>query len=389
MRYADSPALNSGRQKRIVLGVTDSVSLRLMRGFPERLADEGWDVHVVSGGILPPAPEGITFHSLPMRREPRPLADSLSLVAWVLLLIKLKPDVVSTGTPKAGLLGMLSAWLTRVPVRIYKLRGLRLESAAGVQRKLLTRMERLTMACATSIITVSPSLQDRTIELRLSNPEKLVTLGKGSSNGVDLTRFDPSADAYHASRRTLELPQDQTVIGFVGRLRVDKGIPELLDATIELTKRGYQFVLLLVGGTEEEVCNQLVDDARASGANIIEIGFVEEPADVFQAIDVLCLPTHREGFPNVVLEAGACATPAVTTTATGAIDSVVHEHTGLIAQVRDSQSLANELERLLVEPKLRALYGRNAREFVESNFRNKDVWAREISLFNSTLPKYS
>lgn len=373
--------------RRIVLGVTSSLSLRLMQGFPEFLVSRGWDVHIVASGDLPDSTRGITYHHVSMRRDPHPWHDLQGLWTWCKLLRRLRPDVVSTGTPKAGLLGMLAARLTRQPVRVYKLRGLRLETSTGLKQRVLGTIERLTMACSQSIISVSPSLRQQVLDLKLASGDKVVVLGSGSSNGVDLDRFDATGGSRGVSRRALGISDQLPVVGFVGRLGTDKGIPELLDAALELKHRGHAFVLLLAGPNEDASCDQAVARAGAEGLTIVRRGFVEDPVEIFHALDVLCLPTRREGFPNVVLEAAASAIPVVTTDATGAIDSVIHEKTGLLARTGDATSIADAVERLLVAPELREIYGAHARRHVKHHFQQEDVWLREAELYESLSGK--
>ena len=197
-------------EKRIVLTVTSAQSLRLMAGFPDYLSRQGWDVHVVSGDPPATSPGGWTAHVLPMRREPAPLLDLISLARWIKLLFLLRPALVVAGTPKAGLLGMLGAWATRTPRRVYLLRGLRLSTESGPRRRLLEVLERLAIMAATEVQSVSHSLREEVVELGLAPAQKVTVVAKGSSNGVVIPPAD-EADVPAADRRAeLGLPERPT-----------------------------------------------------------------------------------------------------------------------------------------------------------------------------------
>lgn len=365
----------------IVLGVTADTSLMLMRGFPEFLRDAGWNVHVVSspGPLLDALNkvEGVHAHGLAMARQPSPFSDLRALFAWVRVLRDTRPTVTSVGTPKAGLLGGLAAVLVRIPRRVYLLRGLRLETATGAQRIVLTALERLAMRCATDIVAVSESLRQRAIELRLVAPDRIQVLGSGSSNGVDLVVAD-SIDPGRVTelRKQLGIGDGAPVIGFVGRLTKDKGIDVLAAATRLLVERGVAHRLLVVGSVDDSQSGDLLATLRETGSHPIEAGHVTDPRPYYRLMNLLCLPTLREGFPNVVLEAAAAGIPTVTTDATGARDSVIDGVTGLISRAGDASSLADRLAELLTAtPAQRRKMGEMARERAEAEFARPLVWA--------------
>jgi len=366
--------------RRVLIGVTSDLSLSLMRGLPQYLASRGWDVHVVSS----PGPgldalrgeQGLTVHALRMAREPSPLADARALLSWISLLRRVRPDAISVGTPKAGLLGGLAARWTRVPWRIYHLRGLRLETTTGVRRSILAILERTAMASSNMVISVSASLRQRVVDLGLVDGSRIRVLGHGSSNGVELPARPPSAEERAAARQRLGLEPQPPVVGFVGRLTPDKGLDVLAAARALLAERGVDHQLLIVGGVDEQADPAILDALRSVGRPPIETGQVPDARSFYAAMDLLCLPTLREGFPNVVLEAAAAGIPAVTTDATGAVDSVVDGATGLIAAVGDPGSLADRLQELLeATAGARRAMGQTARERAGRDFSRDQVWA--------------
>lgn len=376
------------RRPRALLAVTADTSLQLMAGLPDMLASRGWDVDVVSSPGPRLAATGAAPHvravPLPMRREPSPVHDALGLVAWVRVLRRVRPDVVDVGTPKAGLLGTLAAALCRVPVRIYTLRGLRYESAAGWKRRLLVMLERVACRAATDVVAVSASLRDRAVADGLVDPAKVTVLGAGSSNGVDLARFAAPSDR-DALAGGLGLRTDLPVVGFVGRIHADKGVDLLLDAAAELRGRGTDFTLLIVGGADDESGRALESSPAAQHPGTILTGEVGDVAGFLGLVDVLCLPTKREGFPNVVLEAAAAGVPTVATLATGVPDAVVDGFTGTIVERRDPVALADALERYLANADARAAAGRAARVRATDQFARAHVQGLRETYYRARL----
>lgn len=384
-------------KRRIVLGITADMSLKLMEGFPQYLASRGWDVHVVCspGQLLDELGDepGVTTHRVAMARRPAPIADLVALARWVFLLMRLRPDVTSVGTPKAGFLGGIAGWLTRVPTRIYLLRGLHLETATGVKFKLLMILEKLSFAPAHKALAVSPSLRARAVGLGLVRSEKIVVLGAGSSNGVDLCHYKPmhpSADHLGCEDGDtlaigLGLVPDVPVIGFVGRLSEDKGLTHLAKARDILHARGIDHQLLVVGGIDDSAAPAVLKELERSGRPPVQTGHVRDTAPYYRLMDILCLPTRREGFPNVVLEASATAVPTVTTDATGAIDSVIDGETGLVTKRDSAVALADGLAMLLDNPVLRRRMGEASRQRAHDHYRRPLVWGLLEEFYTQSL----
>jgi len=366
------------------------MSLRLMQGFPEYLVTRGWDVHVVSspGPLLDElsSADGVTTHGITMARKPSPVEDLRALAAWVRLLRRVRPNILSVGTPKAGLLGGIAGLLTRVPHRVYLLRGLRLESSTGPRRMVLSLLETVASSCAHQILAVSHSLRDRVAALKLMAPDKVVVLGAGSSNGVETVLYSRErfADADLARMsKALGLVPGILVVGFVGRLTKDKGLEVLAEARAILERKKVDYQLLIVGGIDDSDGARMLDAVRSTGRPALVSGQVDNPEPYYQLMDILCLPTLREGFPNVVLEAAAAGVPTVTTTATGAIDSVIHGETGLIATVGSAESLSDQLALLLEDSGLRLRMGANATLRVKDCFERTAVWDLTESFYDN------
>ncbi len=368
---------------RLLYLVTHPLSARLLlRGQLQQMREWGFDVSVVSS----PGPdlevvrtrEQVRTVPILIEREISPARDAISLGRLVKVMRELRPHIVNASTPKAGLLGMIAAQLTQVPVRIYLLRGLRLETSAGLQRAVLGATEQVASACAHRVVCVSESLRRSYVEGGYANSEKAVVLGAGASNGVDVARFERTAERQSealALRRQLGIDPGSTVIGFVGRFVADKGIAELLEAFEEVRREHRSAQLLLVGG-------DLAGDAAPPGLaqrirsapGVVSTGPVTDVAPFYRVMDVLAFPSHREGFPNVPLEAAAAQVPTVGFRATGVVDAVEDGSTGLLVQTGDSPALARSLGQYLGAPELRAAHGRAAGERARRLFSNEAVW---------------
>ena len=312
-----------------------------------------------------------------MNREMSPVADVGGLFRLLRTYRDERPDISLVSTPKAGLIAGLAAWLTRVPRRVYLLRGLRLETATGPRRWLLWGLEWIALHLGPDVIVVSPSLLARTRALHLLGPRRGAVLGRGASNGIDTSRFEPTpkrlADAL-AMRMDLGIQPAAFVFGFVGRLTVDKGIRELIAAFREIQQTNPQAWLLMVG---EEELGGLPRDIRATLDTTPQVcftGWLDDPALAYHVMDCLVLPTYREGFPNVPLEAAAAAKPVITTTATGAVDSIVHGVTGLLVEPEDCDALHRAMQTILGDRQRSAVMGRAGEQRVREFFTCDAVW---------------
>jgi lipopolysaccharide/colanic/teichoic acid biosynthesis glycosyltransferase len=256
---------------------------------------------------------------------------------------------------------------------------LRLETVRGLKRTLLIAMERISVFCAHRVVVVSPSLRARVLELRIAPANKIAMIASGSCNGIDLEQFAVTAlRSAEASRirAELQIPQDAQVIGFVGRLTRDKGISELLAAFSSVLTHFPEVHLILIGGFEDgDPLSKETMLLLESLKNVHQIGFISDPTPYYHVMDMLVLPSYREGFPTVPLEAAAAGKPVITTDATGARDSVIDQVTGRIVPVADAVALASAIRDLVADPKTARLYGENGFSRVQNEYSQEVIWA--------------
>lgn len=370
---------------RIVIITTSALTTRcFLEGQIRLMASEGFDIHT----ICSPGPQleecrrnlGVPMHETAMMRRISPLADAVALLRLALNLRRLRPAIVHTHTPKAGLLGMGAARLAGVPVRIYTINGLRFATCAGLRRALLKTADKLGCWLATDILCVSNTLREEAIALGLCPPHKVKTLGDGGSHGVDTSRFDPdrrnSADR-QSIRLRYGLPSDALVIGYIGRIVRDKGIAELFSAWRVLRDEFPNLRLFLCGAPEEEdplprgLIQALRDDPRVRLAGEM----LHDMPAFYAAIDISVLPSHREGLPNAALESQAMRVPLVATRIVGTTDAVRDGTTGFLVEPRNSAALAQALRPLILDGELRARIGAAGRVFVSRHFQEERISA--------------
>jgi glycosyltransferase involved in cell wall biosynthesis/nucleoside-diphosphate-sugar epimerase len=371
-----------GRSPRILYAVTVPFAAHtLLRGQLEYVRRSGFDVRLVCspGEMLDEVAqrEGVRVLPVPMRREISPAADLTALRSLRRIIKDFRPDVVNASSPKAALVTLLAARVQRVPRRVYVVRGLRLEAETrgSLKWRILAAGERLTALCATDVVCVGSSVMSRGLELRLFPRRKARVLGRGSSNGVDCRRFQPpTRDGKNAVREGYGLDQGP-VVGFVGRICYDKGVDTLVEAFLELRRR-QPAQLLVVGDVleEERPISPATMEALRTHDDIVWLGLVTDTSPCYQAMDVLALPSLREGFPNVVLEAAASGVPAVVSRSTGCVDAVQHGVTGLVVDQADPQALATALETLINDGSGPA-FGAAARRLAETAYNRERVWS--------------
>lgn len=361
-----------------VLHVTTvPLTLPFLAGHVAHAKSKGFEVHALSSPGEPLGEFGremqIDVHAVRMPRRITPLGDLVALWRIVRVMRRVRPAIVDGHTPKGGLLAMMAAALCRVPVRIYHLHGLPLLTATGLKRGILRGTEWTACRLAHQVICVSESVREVMIAKGLCPAGKIKVLGQGSIDGVEADRtFNPARvlpEAGQGVRARYRIPEGVPVVGFVGRVVRDKGVSELAQAWRALREEWVSLHLLLVGPFESQDPIPADVEAELRGDPRVHLaGMVHDMPSVYRALDVVVLPTYREGFPASLLEAAAMELPVIATRVPGCVDAVRDGETGLLVPARDALALAAAIRAYLRDPELRRRHGVNGRHRVLRDF---------------------
>lgn len=323
--------------------------------------------------------QNINTFSINLTRKITPVKDLLAVWKLIKFLKKNKPHIVHTHTPKAGIVGMLAAYIARVPHRLHTIAGLPLMEATGIKRKVLNAIEKLTYVCATKVYPNSKGLKDFILQENFTKPSKLKIIGNGSSNGIDTTYFDP--DRYTKTFKNelklkLGISETDKVFIFVGRLVSDKGINELISAFNKLQQNHQNIKLLLVGPLESDLdpLHKQTLNTIKSNQHIISLGFQKDVRPWFAISDMLTFPSYREGFPNVVLQASAMGLPCIVSNINGCNEIITDNLNGLIIPKKDPDALEDAMKVLVENPILYIKLKENTRKFIQEKYERKVFW---------------
>lgn len=325
------------------------------------------------------------FHAIEIPRKISLYADLLALIQLYRFFRRSNFDIVHSATPKAGLLCAIAGLWAGVPVRLHTFTGQPWANLRGVVRWVAKLCDWLIVKLNTRSYTDSASQRAFLVSEGIANEGKLVVLGAGSLAGVDLQKFDSARFDKKAIKDELSLPEDTKVIAFVGRVTRDKGVVELITAFEQLRSSGMNVFLLLVGPFEPErdpLPESIVRELLGN-PHVRVIGYAQNPEKYLAVADLLCLPSYREGFGNVVIEAAAMGVPAVATRIVGLCDSVADGVTGVLVAPRDVAALAGALDALLTDDGKRVKMANEARARAARLFDSKVVNALMLEEYKS------
>lgn len=380
---------------RLVRITTIPVSLeKLLTGQLKYMSGNNFDVFMISSGgdniTELEKREGAKFISVEMTRTISPLKDLVALFKMIRVLRKLKPAIVHTHTPKAGLLGMLAAKFVKVPVRLHTVAGLPLMETTGIKRKILEYVEGLTYRCATMVYPNSNKLKEFIIQNDFARPAKLKVIGNGGSNGIDTEYFKRTPElAIAAAKIKTEhhINENDFVFLFVGRLVKDKGIDELIAAFSALNATHKHIKLLLVGPTESQLDPLSEKSIQEINENpkIISVGYQSDVRPYFLASQALTFPSYREGFPNVPLQAGCFDLPVIVTDINGCNEIVIQGVNGLIIPPKNVLALQQAMENLLTNTVLYNTLKDNARKIIIERYEQNHFWTLLLNEYHDQL----
>ena len=323
--------------------------------------------------------QGVNHFSLEMTRKITPLQDLRCLLQLIRFLRKDKPHIVHTHTPKAGIVGMLAAFITGVPLRMHTVAGLPLMEAKGLKKSILYAVERLTYRCATHVYPNARGLMDFIQEKKLAGKTPLKCIGNGSSNGIDLTYFNPervSKEQEMSFREKWNISKDDFVFLFIGRLVGDKGVNELVAAFEQLANKIPNAKLLLVGPQEPTLdpLKQVTIASIEKNPKIVSTAYQQDVRPFLKIAQVFVFPSYREGFPNVVLQAGAMGIPCIVSDINGCNEIIENEVNGLIVPPKSIQPLSEKMYSLYKDPEKRAVFIDRTKERIATNFERTHYW---------------
>lgn len=323
------------------------------------------------------AREGVRTFCIEMTRKITPIKDLSCLWKMYRFLRKERPLIVHSHTPKAGTIGMTAAFLARVPCRLHTVAGLPLMETQGMKRAVLNLVEKLTYFCATKVYPNSTGLLEFIKQQGLTKDGKLHIIGNGSSNGIDTTWFNPSQIPIDLRLRfNLGISSNDFIFVFVGRLVTDKGINELVSAFMELYDRGNEVRLLLVGQFEDHL-DPLQNDTlnRISTCSAIHsVGYQEDVRPYLLISDAMVFPSYREGFPNVVMQAGAMGLPVIATDINGCNEIIQDGVNGLLVPVKDTLALLKAMHCLINDESLRYRLAAKSRSMIVERYEQRVIW---------------
>jgi glycosyltransferase involved in cell wall biosynthesis len=327
---------------------------------------EQYDVTLIANGRVEEfavsKTSGVHIISVAIARDIKPLQDIRALFALIKIFKTQRFDAVHSITPKAGLLSMLAAKLTSVPVRMHVFTGQVWATKSGWMREGLKALDKVIATCATSLLTDSPSQKDFLVKENIVRQDKIAVLGNGSVAGVDVLRFKPDAHARQRIRSELKIMDSAVVCLYLGRLNQDKGVQDLAQAFAHIASQVPEAHLLVVGPDEANMADDIERILGGCRPQYHRIGFTSKPEDYMAASDIFCLPSYREGFGSVLIEAAAVGVPALASNIYGITDAVDGGKTGILHDPKNVEQIAQGLLRLIQNDDLRHTMSVQAKE---------------------------
>lgn len=379
--------------KKILRITTVPISLKiLLKGQHRYMTQNGFEVIGVAsiGKELYEVQEteGIRVIGLNMTRTIAPFKDIVSLWHMYQLCKKEKPTIVHSHTPKAGIIGMLGAKLAGVPIRLHTVAGLPLMETTGLKRILLNGVEKFTYVFATKVYPNSKGLYDFILANQFTTENKLKIIANGSSNGIDTSHFSPEIitqdECTNLKGKLGILPEDYVFI-FVGRLVGDKGINELVLAFTQLKAPNSK--LLLVGTLETELDPLQPEILKEieSNPNIINVGFQSDVRPYFAISNCLVFPSYREGFPNVVMQAGAMGLPCIVSDINGCNEIIIEGENGVIIPVKNVEAIKVAMFKMRNDVQWSQKLKQNSRKLIQQRYEQQVVWKELLGEYNRLI----
>ena len=382
------------RKIKLLRITTETYSLRiLLKGQLNYMSNHGMEVYLASTpDVHVPdlvKQENCAFFPLPLSRELTPIKDLIALFHTIRLIRKLKPDIVHTHSPKAGTVGMLAAFLCGVPVKMHTVAGLPLMEVTGAKRILLDCVEKFTYWCADWVLPNSHELRTFILENLLSDKKKVIVLGNGSSNGIDLSYFSNAGLVHEESRKFRienDIQPDDVVLGFMGRLAFYKGINELVEAFLILQKSYQNLKLLLIGAPEDlNPLKETTENEIKNNQSIIAVGHQKDVRKFLAASDIFVFPSYREGFPQALMQASAMQLPSVATNINGCNEMIEDGKTGVLIPAKSVEAIVTACDEMLQNKEGRMTMGKMAYEHIANHYEQQRLWKNINAFYQTSL----
>ena len=376
---------NPANKQKIAVVVTVPVQVRFFLVNHIEMLSRKYEVSVIlkcsdDRHLLDVLPDSVNIFDIPFIRKISVLSDVRALILLVRLFYRKKFDLVYSVSPKAGLLTMVASWLLRVPVRIHTFTGQVWVNKKGLMSWLLKLMDQVIASLSTISLVDSPSQRDFLISKNVISQQKSIVIGKGSISGVDVKRFYPRKEVRNWVREMEGIDSDSVVFLFVGRLTVDKGVIDLARSFSIASKCETNLSLWFVGPDEDDLKEDILTVIHESEQCVRFLPYTTAPEYYMAAADVLCLPSYREGFGSVIVEAAACEIPAIGTRIYGITDAIEDGATGVLVGKSDVHALAYAMCELIRDFSLRKRLGKMARKRVLEHFEQQLITEKLLSL---------
>lgn len=379
--------------QKLMIGITAPQSIDLIAGQLKFFSDKGYDVYLLAPGTDKVAEfcrqEGATLLPIDIKRDISPIQDFKILLKILTILRKVRPDIVNFGTPKVSLLGLTAARMAGIKKRIYTCRGFRYEHEQGKFKKFLIALEKVTASSAHKVICISKSVEDLGVKDGVFSRSKTHHIAKGSSNGLDLSLFDPNKvdmAAVQAFKDEKGL-SGKFVFGYVGRLVDRKGIKEMYEAFSALYNEDNSCRLLVIGRPyPDQIKDNTVIKNLNSHPGIIMMGLqpLESIPFYLSAMDTFVLPAWWEGFGNVLIQAAAMGLPIISTNVTGCKDAVSDGYNGVLLPAHNVPALKETMQYFMNNKDKVAVYGQKGKEWA-LNFKPQIIWEGLDKLYKSNF----
>ena len=383
--------------KKLIRITTVPISLKyLIKGQMRFMSKNGFEVTMISADgeeIKDVINNEECKHLIfPLTRKITPIQDLKAVLKLFRYLKKEKPYIVHTHTPKAGIVGMLASYLAGVPIRLHTVAGLPLMEVRGVKRFVLNFVEKLTYKCSTKVYPNSYGLKKIILKHRFTSENKLKVIGNGSSNGIDTSYFDPelfSIEENAVLKTNLGIMKTDFVFIFVGRIVSDKGINELVEAFDKISLVEENIKLLLVGPFEDELdpLQKRTKLLIKNNENIISVGYQNDVRPYFSISNCLVFPSYREGFPNVVMQAGSMCLPSIVSDINGCNEIIENYLNGIVIKVKSVSAICDAMLEMYTDKQLYRGIKEKTRNIIKQRYERKLFWGLLLNEYKSVINK--